>query len=82
MNRIAHGGPGGDHAHAGGSSGFAGRADAPRELKDPAVEAATLFTHGATITIVMSCSLTCFVIPSVISTLDIKQLTHVFDGFA
>jgi hypothetical protein len=51
MHRVAHGSPGGDHPHTGGSGWFAKRADAPRELKDPAVDAAALFTDGAEIAI-------------------------------
>ena len=47
MDGVAHGGPRGHHAHAGVVGGRAGRPDAPREEKDPAIDAAALLTHSA-----------------------------------
>jgi hypothetical protein len=51
VHRVADRCPGGDHAHTGGSGGFTWQPAAPRELKDPAIDATALLTNGAKITV-------------------------------
>ena len=51
VDGIANGGPGGDHAYAGGSGGGLGGTRPPGQEEGPAIEAAALLANGAEVAV-------------------------------